>query len=239
MPLRALALVAAVLALPAAAAGQRAAPVVVVDPGHDRRANPETEPIGPGSTTLKIKDGGGTHGVVSGLREADLNLRVALRLRRLLRDAGVRVVMTRTTTAGTSMGNIARARIANRAGAALFLRVHADGSTDRAARGTHTLHPALRRGWTDDVYAPSRRAARLVQRELVRSLGFPDRGLQERSDFTGFNWADVPVILAEVGFMTNPTEDRLLATAAYQRRAALGLCQGTLRFLGRPPAACG
>jgi N-acetylmuramoyl-L-alanine amidase len=238
MPLRALALLAAVLALPAAAAGQRPAPVVVVDPGHDLRVNPDTEPIGPGSSTLKIKDGGGTHGVVSGLREADLNLRVSLRLRRLLRDAGVRVVMTRTRTAGTSMGNIARARIANRAGAALFLRVHADGSTDRSARGTHTLHPALHRGWTDDVYTRSKRAARLVQRELVRSLGFPDRGLQERSDFTGFNWADVPVILAELGFMTNPTEDRLLATPAYQRRAAVGLCRGTLRFLGRPPAAC-
>ena len=238
MPLRALALLAAVLALPAAAAGQRPAPVVVVDPGHDLRANPATEPIGPGSSTRKIKDGGGTHGVVSGLREADLNLRVSLRLRRLLRDAGVRVVMTRTRTAGTSMGNIARARIANRAGAALFLRVHADGSTDRSARGTHTLHPALHRGWTDDVYTRSKRAARLVQRELVRSLGFPDRGLQERSDFTGFNWADVPVILAELGFMTNPTEDRLLATPAYQRRAAVGLCRGTLRFLGRSPAAC-
>jgi N-acetylmuramoyl-L-alanine amidase len=238
MPLRALALLAAVLALPAAAAGQRPAPVVVVDPGQDLRVNPDTEPIGPGSSTLKIKDGGGTHGVVSGLREADLNLRVSLRLRRLLRDAGVRVVMTRTRTAGTSMGNIARARIANRAGAALFLRVHADGSTDRSARGTHTLHPALHRGWTDDVYTRSKRAARLVQRELVRSLGFPDRGLQERSDFTGFNWADVPVILAELGFMTNPTEDRLLATPAYQRRAAVGLCRGTLRFLGRPPAAC-
>ena len=238
MSVRALALVAAVLALPAAAAGQTPTPVVVVDPGHDLRANPDTEPIGPGSSTRKIKDGGGTHGVVSGLREADLNLRVALRLRQLLREAGVRVVMTRTRTAGTSMGNIARARIANRAGAALFLRVHADGSTDRGARGTHTLHPALRRGWTDDVYAASRRAARLVQEELVRSLGFPDRGLQERSDFTGFNWADVPVILAELGFMTNPTEDRLLATAAYQRRAALGLCRGTLRFLGRSPAAC-
>ena len=238
MPLQALVLLAAVLALPAAAAGQRPAPVVVVDPGHDLRANPDTEPIGPGSSTLKIKDGGGTHGAVSGLREADLNLRVALRLRSLLRAAGVRVVMTRTRTAGTSMGTIARARIANRAGAALFLRVHADGSTDRNTRGTHTLHPALRRGWTDDVYTPSERAARLVQRELVRSLGFPDRGLQERSDFTGFNWADVPVILAELGFMTNPTEDRLLATPAYQRRAALGLCRGTLRFLGRSPAAC-
>jgi N-acetylmuramoyl-L-alanine amidase len=220
------------------ARGQPLAQVVVLDPGHDLRANSATEPIGPGSSTRKIKDGGGTHGVVSGLREADLNLRVALRLRPLLQRAGLRVVMTRTRTEGASMGNIARARIANRAGAALFLRIHADGSTDPSARGTHTLHPARRRGWTDDVYSASKRAALHIQAELVRSLGFPDRGLQERSDFTGFNWADVPVVLAELGFMTNPTEDWLLATPAYQRRAALGLCRGTLRFLSRAPAAC-
>ena len=176
---------------------------------------------------------------MSGLGEADLNLRVALRLRRLLEHAGVRVVMTRTKTAGTSIGNIARARIANRAGAALFLRIHADGSTDPSARGTHTLYPALRAGWTDDIYAASRRAARVVQSELVRSLGFPDRGLQERPDFTGFNWADVPAILVEMGFMTNPTEDRLLATPRYEQRAAVGLCRGAMRFLDRQPARCG
>lgn len=227
----------ALLAVPAAAGTQQA--VVVVDPGHDLRANAETEPIGPGSATRKIKDGGGTSGVVSGLREAELTMRIGLRLRAVLEDAGVRVVLTRTKTAGTSMGNIARARIANRAGAALFLRVHADGSTDPSARGTHTLHPALRSGWTDDVYPESRRAARIVQRDVRAALGFPDRGLQERSDFTGFNWADVPAILVELGFMTNPTDDRLLATAAYQRRAATGLCRGTLRYLGRSPSACG
>ena len=131
------------------------------------------------------------------------------------------------------MGNIARAQIANSAGAALFLRIHADGSSDPGARGSHTLYPALRRGWTDDVYAKSKRAARIVQEDLVRALGFPDRGLQERSDFTGFNWADVPVIMVEMGFMTNRTDDRLLATDAYQRRAAAGLCRGALGFLGR------
>jgi N-acetylmuramoyl-L-alanine amidase len=146
--------------------------------------------------------------------------------------------MTRTETAGTSIGNIARARIANRAGAALFLRVHADGSNDPTARGTHTLYPAMRVGWTDDIYAESRRAARIVHADLRAALGFPDRGLQEHTDFTGFNWADVPVILVEMGFMTNPTEDRLLSTAAYQRRAATGLCRGTLRFLGRSVASC-
>jgi N-acetylmuramoyl-L-alanine amidase len=62
--------------------------------------------------------------------------------------------------------------------------------------------------------------------------------LQERSDFTGFNWADVPVALVELGFMTNPVEDRLLATLDYQRRAAVGLCRGTLRFLGRNATPC-
>ena len=225
-----------VVAAGAARAGT--APVVVIDPGHDARANLATEPIGPGSSTRKIKDGGGTHGVVTGIREPDLTLDVSLRLRRLLRAAGVRVVMTRTRTSGASMGNIARARIANDAGAALFLRVHADGASSASARGTHTLTPALRRGWTDDVYASSRRAATLVQTELVRTLGFPNRGIQERSDFTGFNWADVPVILVEMGFMTNPTEDRALARPTVRQRAALGLCRGTLRFLGLEPARC-
>jgi N-acetylmuramoyl-L-alanine amidase len=215
-----------------------AAPVVVVDPGHDLLANLRTEPIGPGSATRKIFDGGGTHGVVTGIREPDLTLAVSLRLRELLRRAGVRVVMTRTRTAGESMGNVARARIANRADARLFLRVHADGAASSGARGTHTLTPALRRGWTDDVYEESRRAARLVQTELVRALGFPDRGIQERSDYTGFNWADVPVILVELGFMTNPTEDRALARPAVRQRAALGLCRGTLRFLGLSQRRC-
>ena len=228
-----LGLCALVLAVPAGATDAARSPVVVVDPGHDLRGNPATEPIGPGSSMQKIKDGGGTHGVVSELTEAELNMRVALRLRALLEQAGVRVVMTRTKTAQTSMGNIARARIANQAGANLFLRIHADGSTDRSVRGTHTLYPAFRRGWTDDVYATSKRAARIVQSETRSALGFPDRGLQERSDFTGFNWSDVPVILVEMGFMTNPAEDRLLATDAYQRRAAIGLCRGTLRFLRR------
>jgi len=235
--IRALALAATLAAALAPTAGA-AGPTVVIDPGHDRLANSATEPIGPGSPTPKIKDGGGTSGVVTGIREADLVLDVSLRLRALLRRAGVTVVMTRTVTAGKSMGNIARARIANRVGAALFLRVHADGHPDSGVRGTHTLVPALRAGWTADVYRESRRAAATVQRELLPALGFPDRGIQERPDFTGFNWADVPVILVELGFMTNPVEDRQLARPAVRQRAASGLCRGTLAFLGLSASRC-
>jgi N-acetylmuramoyl-L-alanine amidase len=132
------------------------------------------------------------------------------------------------------MGNIARARIANRAHADLFLRIHADGSTDRSIHGTHTLVPALHEGWTDDIYGASGRAGRIVQAALVERLDSRDRGLDVRSDITGFNWANVPAILVEVGYLSNPTEDRLLATSAYRRKTARGLCEGTLRYLGLP-----
>jgi N-acetylmuramoyl-L-alanine amidase len=205
--------------------------VVVLDPGHDRYANLGLEPIGPGSHVLKIKDGGGTSGVVTHQREATVNLRIALRLRALLRAAGVRVVMTRTTTCCVSHGNIWRAQVANRAHAALFLRIHADGSTDHSRAGTSTLYPAYHLGWTSDIYGRSLQAARAVQSHLVAALGWPNLGLAARSDITGFNWANVPAVLVEVGFLTNPSEDRSLATASTVDRAALGLRRGALAYL--------
>ena len=204
---------------------------IVVDPGHNSRANLATEPIGPGSHTRKIKDGGGTRGVVTGTPESVVNLRVSLRLRNLLEADGYCVTMTRTRQTGVSMGNVARARIANRAHAALFVRVHADGSTDRSRHGTSTLFPAFHRGWTDDVLPASRVAAGRIQRRLVRSLGSRDLGTVARSDITGFNWSNVPVVLAEIGFLTNPREDRLLSSAAYQQRAARGLARGIRAFV--------
>jgi N-acetylmuramoyl-L-alanine amidase len=55
----------------------------------------------------------------------------------------------------------------------------------------------------------------------------------ERSDLTGFNWADVPVVLVETGFMSNPRESALLRNAAYQRKLAGSLARGAQRFLTR------
>ena len=142
--------------------------------------------------------------------------------------------MTRTGPELTygGRGNADRARFCNRRGAALMLRIHADGATDRSRHGASTLYPAWRRGWTDDVYRASLRAARLVQRELVAATGAANRGLSRRGDLTGFNWADVPVILPETGFMTNPLERRRLTAAWYQWRVARGLASGAEAFLG-------
>jgi N-acetylmuramoyl-L-alanine amidase len=142
--------------------------------------------------------------------------------------------MTRTGPDFTygARGNVDRAKFCNRRRAALMLRIHADGSTDPGRRGVHTLYPALRRGWTDDVHRPSLRAARLVQRDLLRATGARNLGVVRRSDLTGFNWANVPVVLAETGFLTNPTERRRLTSPAYQWRVARGLANGAVAFVG-------
>ena len=203
-----------------------AAALICIDPGHgtDPAVAAQREPIGPGSGQLKIKDGGGARG------EADVVLAIAKRTRALLLARGYRVAMTRTAP-GYRGGNVARARFCDARGAALMLRIHADGSTSSAAHGAKTLYPAFHGGWTDDIYARSRRAARLVQRALVRATGAKDLGLYERSDLTGFNWADVPAILVETGYMTNPAEARELRSPAYQLRVARGLVAGVEAFV--------
>ena len=176
-------LAAVVIAALGAAPVANAQVTIVLDPGHNRYPNLSLEPIGPGSSQLKIMDGGGTHGVVTGQSEASVVLRIAFRLRTLLRADGLHVIMTRHKTCCISKGNRARARIANRAHAALFLRIHADGSTDHAVRGTSMLYPALHTGWTDDIYRRSRQAARIVQSRLVRAarLARPRPGRARRS----------------------------------------------------------
>ncbi len=204
-----------------------AAALICLDPGHGTvpAVGAQTEPIGPGSSVMKIKDGGGAPG------EADVALRIALRMRTLLLARGYRVAMTRTAT-GYARGNIARAQFCNVRHAALMVRIHADGSTDSAQHGVSTLYPAFHLGWTDDIYARSRRAATLVQRAVVRATGAADRGVVPRSDLTGFNWANVPVVLVETGFMSNPAEHARLESAAYEDKVARGLVAGIAVFTG-------
>ncbi|HSC48855.1 MAG TPA: N-acetylmuramoyl-L-alanine amidase [Gaiellaceae bacterium] len=205
-------------------------PLVCLDPGHGTppAIGRQVEPIGPGSRTMKIKDGGGAAG------EAPVALAIALRARRLLLARGYRVAMTRTGPTirlGDGDGNIARARFCNRRHAALMVRIHADGSTARALHGVSTLVPAWRRGWTDDIYARSLRAGRALQAAVLAATGAADRGVVRRGDLTGFNWADVPAVLIETGFMTNPAESSRLHTAAYQQQLALGIERGVAAFV--------
>ena len=203
-------------------------PLVCLDPGHGTppAIGRQTEPIGPGSSVLKIKDGGGAPG------EAAVALAIAQRTRTLLIRRGYRVAMTRTGPVFRygNGGNVARAKFCNRRHAVLMLRIHADGSTNTSAHGFSTLYPAWHKSWTDDIYTRSLKAARLVQAAAVRATGGADLGLIKRTDLTGFNWANVPAILVECGFMSNPSERGLLQSSAYEWKVARGLTAGAAAF---------
>ena len=110
------------------------------------------------------------------------------------------------------------------------MRVHCDGSTSSAASGVSTLYPADNR-WTHAILASSRSAAKLVQAAVVRSTGAVDRGAVERSDLSGFNWAKVPSVLVETGFLSNSVEDKLLSSPSYQDKIAGGMTSGILAYL--------
>ena len=203
--------------------------VVVIDPGHQGKQITKPEPIGPGATQTKPGVSTGTSGVVTHKPESVLALEISLKLRDELEQRGAKVIMTRTTQ-NVSLGNIQRAAIANKAHAALFIRIHADGSPDRNRRGISTLVPAPNK-WTRPIVKESTIAGRFVQQGVLRTTGAVDLGVTPRADITGFNWSKVPTCLVETGFMSNPAEDRLLSTSAYQRKLAVGMANGVIAYL--------
>ena len=205
--------------------------VVSIDPGHQARANLAKEPVGPGSSTTKEKVRGGSTGVASRTPEYKITLAIGLKLKPLLEAKGVKVVMIRETN-DVNIPNSERAKLANQAKAQLFVRIHADGSENPATNGISTLHPA-KNHWTEPIYSESLKAAQIVQEELIKATGAKDNGLKPRDDITGFNWSEVPVILPEVGFLSNPEDDRLLNSEAYQNKIAEGLANGILAYLSQ------
>jgi N-acetylmuramoyl-L-alanine amidase len=203
--------------------------LVVIDPGHQEKANLEFEPIAPGASQQKAKVAGGASGVISGIPEHQLVLQLSTKLEKRLIESGVEVILTRRTSS-VDISNRARAEIANRVKADLFIRIHANGSPNSFEKGIATLYPAKTR-WTSSIYLLSQKAALVVQSELIKATRAKNRGITERKDITGFNWSKVPVVLVEVGFLTNPEEDRRLNEAAYQAKIVEGLRKGILRYL--------
>lgn len=203
--------------------------IVCLDPGHQAKANLSPEPIGPGSTKTKPKVAGGGRGINSKTPESQIVLKIALKLRSLLEEKGIKVVMTRTREE-VNISNIQRAQVANEAKADLFVRVHLDSNSNTSISGITTLYPAKNQ-WTQGIYQQSKKAAQIVHPYVIKETGAINRGLSERGDMTGFNWSKVPVILIESGFLSNPAEDKKLNTENYQTKIARGLAKGILAFL--------
>ncbi|MGE7883231.1 N-acetylmuramoyl-L-alanine amidase [Bacillus sp. NPDC094077] len=188
--------------------------LVVIDPGHQQKANLNLEPIGPGATTQKYKVTDGTTGVVTKKREATLVLEMAFILKEKLEAKGIQVLMTRTSQ-DVDISNKERATFANNHKANLFLRLHADGSENPNQSGFAVLTPAEGNTYTKEIYAESLQISQTIVNKMRENNQVKVNGIKFRDDLSGFNWAKVPGVLLELGFMSNPEEDKKLSDPQY------------------------
>ncbi len=174
-----------------------------VDPGHGGN---ESGAVGPG-----------------GLKEKEVNLKVALKLKDLLEAEGAEVLMTRYDDSTVSITE--RWQMANAWGAHRFISIHHNAMPgDPIANGTET--------WVHQYASEeSLKLANAVQAELVGELRLPNRGVKRTVvdspyDFGVLKNTTMPAILTEASFISNPEEEKRLREDAYLQREAMAILRG-------------
>jgi N-acetylmuramoyl-L-alanine amidase len=187
---------------------------VIIDPGH----------------------GGGDPGVVGsgGLAEKNVALAVALALGAALEEKGVEVCYTRRDDRnladpdGSPMERrrqdlIRRGAFARSQGGDIFISIHAGGGPEPVWSGAQTFYLP-----NDDQ---GRGLAILIQNELLNRLG-PNHRQARAGSFQILRDVGMPAVLIEVGFLSNPREERLLGDADHQGKLAEAIGSGVIRFFG-------
>lgn len=204
--------------------------VIVIDAGHQTHAMSATEPIGPGSSKRKAKVTGGASGCVTHLPEYKLNLQVAKKLQKELVKRGYKVIMVRTKN-NVRMSNVQRAKVANKYKADAFIRIHANSAGSSSVKGALTIAPASNnRYMTKANRKASQKLSKKVLKAMCKTTGAKNRGVMYTNSMTGINWCKVPVTIVEMGFMSNPGEDRKMAKASYQKKIVKGIADGIDNF---------
>ena len=181
--------------------------VVVIDPGH----------------------GGGDSGAVGhyGVKEKDVTLYVALRVEKLLKDAGAKVVMTRTTDRDVSYRNSPnRTELQARVNKCppdtdIFISIHCNAFSNPSSHGMETYYYS--------GSPQSRRLAVLLNEELAKYGGRFNRGVRTANYYV-LKHNPHPSSLVELAFVTNYEEENLLADDDYQDALAKAIASAVNRY---------
>ena len=168
----------------------------------------------------------------TGVREADVNLQVALHLRDILQKAGATVVMTRIDDSYVSLAT--RSQIANESGAHFFISLHHNGIDNPKTNYTSTWY----HGDADDS-RQSLDLARYIQHEVSDALRLPSSPatglysdkLVTASGFGVLRLTECPAVLCEASFLSNPEEEARLKKDDYLRNEAYGYFLGIARYV--------
>jgi N-acetylmuramoyl-L-alanine amidase len=157
---------------------------------------------------------------VGGVREADINLAISrLILLKALGDPLIEIILTRSDD--RFIEPTQRALFANQVNADLFVSIHGNGFHDPRAHGIETL---IHTTAGQDSYL----LATMIQRHLIDNLGAHDRGVKRQ--FLFIRRAQMPAVLVEVGFVSNPVEGRLLQRFSHQSQIAIAILAGIREF---------
>ena len=169
--------------------------------------------------TVVIDAGHGGHDpgarAVKGNHEKVLALDISLRVSRILRASGLRVVETRTGDYFVPLDQ--RVSISNRSRDSVFVSIHLNWARRSRASGVETFFYSSR----------SSRLAANIQREIVRPYGAKNRGIKPGRYYV-LRKNKRPAVLVELGFVSNSNENNSLQKSAIRQKLAEAVARGIL-----------
>ena len=202
---------------------------ICIDPGHQEKADLKTEEIAPGSSQKKARVQGGATGIATKKPEYKLTLEIGLKLKDVLQSKGYDVFMVREKN-DVNISNKERALMTNKAGCAVFLRLHADAGGS-GATGASMITSSVKNPNTKAIQQSSDKFSKIVLEEYIKATGFKNRGISYRDDLTGTNWSTVTNTLIEMGFLSNPEDDRKMSSPKFQDMMVNGIVNGIEKYL--------
>lgn len=192
-----------------------------------------TIPTNPSGKTIVIDagHGGKDPGALSilGFKEKEVNLSIALKLENALRQKGYNVIMTRNTD--TYVDLYERPKIANNVKADLFISIHCNSTLLNSVNGLELLYcPATESSYkTVDQYP----FAKSIHDSIVSSTGINSRGIKKRSDLVVLRLTNMPAVLIETAFLTNPDDAQKLIQESFQQKVVQGIVNGVEQYMNQ------